>query len=480
MPEKTSRILCYCLLAAFLFSLVPVFLLGAYNHPTGDDYYYGAQAHIVWENTQSVTAAIAEAARGTAEDYFRWQGTYSAMLLMRLQPTVFSEDLYAFVTPVLLIMLSGGIFWLLHPVFKSLLHAPSHLWLGCSSLLAGLCIQLVPTQGEAFFWYNGSMYYTGFFAVLLFYLGAALRFLLVPRRRYPPLLAVLGVFLAGGNYIVLLLLMILQALLCLFLLFQKRKKEFLAFALIFLLILAGLLVSALAPGNAVRQGPMWKTPAWKAILLSLIQGIRYLDAWLDRWWLAAAALMTPMMLKTLRRLSFRFPCPLPALGLLYCIFCAMSCPTFYTMHSTGPARAVAVVYYGFILLSFAGYFYLLGYLVQRIRPENAIPHGAIRTGWLLALGLLTAMPLVSGDIRSLTTLKAAYSLITGEAQAYRQEYEARLSILTDPAVTDAVLAPFESRPDMLYVGDLGGNPEDPANRRVADFYGKKSVIVSES
>lgn len=478
MPEKISKFLCYFLLAAFLLSLIPVILLGTYNHPTGDDYYYGAEAHIVWENTRSVTATIAEAARGVADDYFRWQGTYSAMLLMRLQPTVFSEGLYAFVTPTLLLMLAGGIFWLLRPVFLSLLHGPSYLWLGCSSLLAGLCIQLVPTQGEAFFWYNGSMYYTGFFAVLLFYLGMAVRYLLNRRKRYLPIMGILGVFLAGGNYIVLLLLLILQSLLCFFLVYKKREKDLSAFGLILLLILAGFLVSALAPGNAVRQGPMWKTPAWQAILLSLIQGIRYLDAWLDKWWLAAAALMTPMMLKILRSHSFRFPCPLPVLGLLYCVFCAMSCPTFYTMHSTGPARAVAVVYYGFILFSFAGYFYLLGYIVQRFRLSyTASLSGVIRTGWLLALALFIAMPVVAGDIRNCTTVKAAYSLVSGEARDYRLEYEARLAILTDPAVTDAVLPPFESRPDMLYVGDLGSNPEDPANRRVAAFYGRQSVIV---
>lgn len=38
-----------------IMSLLPILYLGRYNHPTGDDYYYGAQSHIVWEETGSIT-----------------------------------------------------------------------------------------------------------------------------------------------------------------------------------------------------------------------------------------------------------------------------------------------------------------------------------------------------------------------------------------------------------------------------------------
>ena len=80
--------------------------LGWYNHPVGDDYYYGAETRTVWEATGSILKTLAAAGRGTAYQYEHWQGTYSAMLLMHLPPNLFSEDAYKLVTPVILLWAS--------------------------------------------------------------------------------------------------------------------------------------------------------------------------------------------------------------------------------------------------------------------------------------------------------------------------------------------------------------------------------------
>ena len=37
--------------------------------------------------------------------------------------------------------------------------------------------------------------------------------------------------------------------------------------------------------------------------------------------------------------------------------------------------------------------------------------------------------------------------------------------------------PYEHQPEMLYVGDFGGSPEDETNRKVAQYYHKNSVCV---
>ena len=82
-----ARNITACLLLSLLIAcLLPVMYLGRYNHPTGDDYYYAANTKKVWEQTGSLPMTIAEAGRGVAEQYVKWQGTYSAMLLMHLPP----------------------------------------------------------------------------------------------------------------------------------------------------------------------------------------------------------------------------------------------------------------------------------------------------------------------------------------------------------------------------------------------------------
>ena len=499
MKSKTEKAAAACLLILLIINLLPIIYLGRFNHPTGDDYYYGAEAHVVWEETGSVIETVKEALKGAAHDYQTWQGTYSAMVLMRLQPTVFSESAYHWVTCVIVLLLTGGIFYLLKPVICRWLGGSSASRTAIASVLTLLAVQTVPTPAESIFWYNGSMYYTGYLAVTFFFWGKLLRYLLQPRIRDILYMTVLAAFLAGGNYISLLPSMILLVLVTLWLLYKKDKKRGIGIAIVTVAILAGFIVNAMAPGNAVRQSDMWKIPAWKAVIKSLLQGVRYLAAWVGPGWLSAAVVITPFLLKIYRKTDFQFRYPVIVLGLIYGIFCSASCPTFYTMNSTGPARAVAVCYYGFILFTFATYGYGLGYFYQRVLPRVREGHGLSggcgnvtrklqkmsqklpkMSGTVMSVVILTVLLLVqaaNGSLTETTSAKAFQSIISGEAAAYEQEYQERLAILEDDTVEDAVLEPYESRPQLLYVGDLAADPGEPANKRVALFYGKKTVSV---
>ena len=481
MIQQAEKYLAYILLFLMIASILPVMYLGRYNHPTGDDYYYGTDTKIIWEETGSVPRTFAEAFRGTARQYQIWQGTYSAMLLMHLPPNIFGEKAYRFVTPVILLLLAGGIFYLLKPVLHGLLKASKYLWLIISSLLAMLCIQTVIFQGESFFWYNGSMYYTGYFAISLFFYGAILRYLILPKKRYPYLLSFLALFLAGGNYVSLLPAMIIFLLLTAYLLWTHHTASK-KMIVIFLFLIAGFLFSALAPGNQVRQNGMWKIPAWKAILKSLLQGLRYIAAWTGIWQILALVIFTPLLWKSYSKTTFQFRFPVLAVGLAYGIFCSMSCPTFYTMNSTGPARAVAIVYYGFLLFLFAAYWYLLGYVYRFFEKKGNLVafSGKPIIGGCLWIGLTISFILIqvfSGAVSQTTMGISLHLLISGEAAAYEQEFQERLKLLNDPFITDVVLPAYKNRPAMLYVGDFSVDTEEPTNQKAAQFYHKNTLRV---
>ncbi len=79
----------------------------------------------------------------------------------------------------------------------------------------------------------------------------------------------------------------------------------------------------------------------------------------------------------------------------------MSCPLFYTMNSTGPGRAVAIVYYTFLLISFAVFFYWLGYIVRKLRmrqntPEKMAVLGKLKIARYVAMTVLLAVILFTG------------------------------------------------------------------------------------
>ena len=482
MKNKFTKYIPYIFLAVLLVSLIPLVWLGRYNYPTGDDYYYGVEAHLVWQQTGSFSQAFAAACSGVADTYRNWQGTFSALLLMYLPPNIFSNTAYHLVTFVILLLLCGSIFYLLRPLVCRFLPGTTGEWITISSLLSFLCIQTVAFQSDSFYWYNGSMYYTGFFAVTLFFLGTLLRYLYNEKKLLLLPLLLLAVFLGGGNYVSLLPCMLLVVTVTFLLLLQKNKKAYVC-GITSAVLLLSFAVSAMAPGNQVRQDGMWKIPAWKAIAKSLLQGIRYTFAWTGLWWLLAALLLLPVFLRILREKNGNFfSHPILFTGYAYGLFCSMSCPLFYTMNSTGPGRAVAIVYYTFLLISFAVFFYWIGFVVRKLQMRQNVSEkkevtGKLKIARYLAMAILLASIFFTGLWQEVSAVKAVWVLADGEAAAYAAEYEERLLQLNDPTVTDVVLTPFTHRPAMIYTGDLPGDPEDPTSKRTAQYFGKNSIYV---
>jgi len=474
--ERLEKLAAYGLFCIMVLSLLPMMYLGRYNHPTGDDYYYGAETKLVWEETGSVLKTIGEAVRGTRDQYQSWQGTYSAMLLMYLPPNIFGDGAYRLVTFVLLSMLCGGIFYFLKPILCIKLKGSTSLWLLVSSLLVLLCVQTVPSPGESFFWYNGSMYYTGYYALTLLFFGLVLRYMTGTGKGQMPFLLVLAVFLAGGNYVSLLPALLVLWLFTAYMVWTRSPRAG-GMAGVSLLMTACFLVNVLAPGNQVRKDGMWSIPAWKAILKALFQGLRFHAAWMNGWVLLALLLVTPFLWRTFGRSTFRFRFPIVAVGLSFGLFCSMSCPTFYTMNSTGPARVVAIVYYGFLLSVFFSYSYLLGYLNRRVK-EGRKEISPKTTVIFMAAALLLGMEQVAAGHAAETTVgKAVGLLVSGEAAAYEREYQERMRILEDETIRDVVFSPYENQPEMLYVGDFAQEAEDETNRKAAQYFHKDSLRV---
>ena len=543
--KKYNTITAWLTLLLCIFSLVPLLILGTYNHPTGDDYYYGVETAHIWQETHNLFAVLKEAAKGVGKEYQIWQGTYSAMFLMYLPPNLFGEKAYHLVTPVLLFLLLGGIFFLTHALLRRLLHASVPEWIALASVLSILCIQTTPFASEAYFWYNGSMYYTGYLAITLFYFGILLR--MQESHGIPAcvLACLLAFFLAGGNYVSLLPTMLLSIAFAAlaFLpsdkasamnptapastakgayadsntlsspakrasvnsnalslpakgayadsntLSSPAKGSSVKRAWLFLLpcfsLLAGFLISALAPGNRVRQSGMWKISAVKAILKSLRQGLLFLYGFNSLWLLAALLLLTPILWKICAGSKCRFRYPALVIGFSYGILCSTTCPTFYTMNSTGPARAAAIMYDVFLIFVLFSYGYLLGYLQRVLRektPGRVISKmqqflsGKSSVIWALA-ALLILLPVLILCSASLNCVRAKVALQSGDAKAYEAQYQERLAALYDDSIKEIVFSPYETTADLLYVGDFSSDPLDPTNERVAEYFYKNSVIV---
>lgn len=461
-------------------SLLPILWVSRYNHPTGDDIYYGLEAHLEWKESGNIVETIGAALQGVAGDYYRWQGTFVAMLIMRLQPSVFSENLY-FVTPFLVLgLLLGGLYYAISKVAKYIL--PMDRWdkLAIWSVVSFLMIQWVHAVGDAFYWFNGSVYYSGFFGIMLFGIGVVLEWCNTLRRRYIPIMILLAIILGGSNYITLLTSLILLTLTWVVMLW-KKKNGWLVVAITDVIMLVCLVISASAPGNAVRQATCASLPAYKAILFSLFQGFAYIEVWANGWWFLGFVLLVPFVVPLIVRSKYSFSNPGIVIPILYGIFCAMQCPTMYAEASTGPGRVINVIWYGFILFSYVALFYVVGWVYQKTKAQIKLSVSTAKVIWIFMVVLLLIIQggigLKNDSIKNMTTMKAVSDMISGRAVSYHQEYLERLKVLQDEQIRTVEFAEFMNKPKTVYVGDYAQDPAADANVHVAKWYDKDSVCV---
>lgn len=81
------------------------------------------------------------------------------------------------------------------------------------------------------------------------------------------------------------------------------------------------------------------------------------------------------------------------------------------------------------------------------------------------------------NLDTYTSVSAAASLMSGEAEEYQKEQEKRLEILEDTDQPDAVLKEFSEKPYLLFYEDIEADPKNWKNLRMSDYYRKNTVCL---
>ena len=482
LPEKAVALL---VVAAVALMLVPMLVVARYNVPCADDYHYGASTYHTWQATHSLAAVLRAAGEKVAERYVNWQGTYSAIFLMALQPAVFGNGFYALVPFLTLGMLAAGTCFFCLSLFTKLLGASRWQALVLALVWLGIDTQLLPSAVQGFYWYNGAIFYTFFFGVQLFYFGLLARYLAMghaSRRRSAAFLTglcALGLFLGGGNLVTAFgTLLVLVCVLCLLAIMKSRQWRALLLPLAFLL--AGFLVNVCAPGNSVRQQSMGDPlPAPLAVLRAVQEAVLQFDKNLTLPILLALVFLLPVLWNAAANAHLSFRWPLLFFVFTFGLYAAQFCPTWYALKQAGPARLLDIIFYSAFFWMAVNLFYFLGWLQRRLWAENgAVPQGRYTIGFVAVTAALLAVSCFAmRDMLNFTSIQALNALRTGQAQQYHAEFEARVEILEDTARPDAVLQPYSVRPRVLFFDDATPYADNWRNEALRDYYGKRSVVV---
>jgi len=461
------------LVILFLVTLIPIGLVSAYDRMDFDDYDYSVLTRAAVRDDGSASGVLCAAGQTVTDTYQTWQGTFSAVFLFSLQPAIWGQGWYA-VTPWILIgTLVFGLGCFTFAVLVVALRQDRRVWLLGWMLASILCVQFPRDPSEGFFWYNGGMFYTFFFGLLLIWLALIID---LANREQPKragtllrsiALVLLSGIVAGGNYPTALL---LGVLLVGYLLWSIRNRRAILPALIFSLAVfcAGFALNVLAPGNGVRQALLEQQTPIRAVL-SAIAGtpVRLLGQLLRHPGILAILLLVwaPFSVVLMQRVErrFRFPLLIPVASFL--LLAAMYTPSYYAMGNAGSYRLWNIVMFAFYLLLMLNIFYLTGWWKRRfpagyektlaflLRWKRLAPVYLLLTV-CLSLALSGVGPSIGIERESPTSVRAFEALQNGSAKAYAEAFDRQATAIEQSLGGEVLVQPIPEPDSLLPDGDL--------------------------
>lgn len=479
----------------FLISLLPLLVMSRYNQSWADDYSYGILAHEAWKNTHSLLRTLKAAIKQVKISYMEWQGTYSGIFFMALQPGIFGEGYYQITTYLMLALLIGSIMYFMKVIMINYLKSEKSVWWIISFVILILMIQCIPDPIQAFYWFNGSMYYTGFFSLFVIMSAIYLTFIqkeTMGKRQRVILIGIsifLGGIIGGGNFVGGLLALEIGIILMFFAFIYKKKAFYMIFPS-YLVMTIGFAINVLAPGNAVRQATFMeeRKGAFQSIYYSFRLGIEYIDEWTKLYLILAFMFILPFLWMTIKKVKgIEKVCqfPLAMIFFSYCIFSSSFTPTLYATGTLGQnlesaGRVQNIRYLLLILLILLDVIWVLGWLKGKLAEERrflSISSKEFNVYYGFIIISTAFMLICPKDFNELTSVSAIYSYYTGELQEYIRETKERREILNSE-VKVVKLKSYKARPRLLYYyNDIQLNEHDWKNETIARWYGKELIFL---
>lgn len=135
----SQKQIAFCSIAVLTVLLIPMVIIGFYDHPSYDDFGYAALTVKAYREHSSIIAA---ALKQIKVSYYAWQGTYSAIFLFSLHPAIFGEAFYCLTTPILLISLIGSTAYFMKLLCCDVLNFSKYITITLTCIILALCTQL--------------------------------------------------------------------------------------------------------------------------------------------------------------------------------------------------------------------------------------------------------------------------------------------------------------------------------------------------
>jgi len=485
---KNKRIR-FALAAVIWAALLAPFFLGARAaHPATDDFTFALYTHPTWVQTGSIAHVLKDALSYALRTWRDWQGTVTGVIIMTLNPVVFSLEHYGVHALLLLALNLVSWFVFFRHMLGRRLGLPRGVCLGMYGVLSASLLLFLPEIAEGIYWFNGAWFYTGAQAAALITLVLCDRLSVL--RAGKAQTAALGVLCAGllfalgmDNYITAMMTAAALLMMGLQRLWAREPKAAIRTLALLVPIGVGLLIAVIAPGNAVRMerdGAHQSGMLW--LLSSVIWTLRDAAKYILRFsfktpLLAVMIAATPLLCRSLAAQDKAKRCP-PVFATMmgfYLILCAMIIPHMYSSGYAGSGRVVNM-YHCYVLCALPIAWMMI--LLRLKADRRAWLAGDRQAKGCLALGAAALiLCLLLGQQGNY--IKLVRDQIDGTQEAYIAQFENEYALCrAGDAQTDVVLPAWT----VQTVTGKSTAFEDPAmwtNEAMASYFGVKSVRVGK-
>lgn len=507
---KHQKLFTWILAIIFVISLIPIFIVAGFDAASGDDYNYGAASRLAFLSTGSIWAAITAAARTTVSIWHTWQGTWFDCFLFCLHPEVFSDSAYVIVPYIFVIMQILAYIYFAHHFVKRRFGMPGLTYLIISLLYLLFVFQLVPSQKSTFFWWVGSIHYAMPMCLALVGIVLADKFLEDHKTSDLVWFSVVAALIGGATYPAALLLLMSLFLLWLsgFVLGKVRNKRNLLLLIPVILEISGLVISMIAPGNAVRSASDIADGAAPSggILSTIINSITFSVTDAATSFVGEKTFVVILFLSVIvisfsplkdaytndsEQFKKTFSHPVLFILVVFLLNASIYAPRLYAgNHASSGYNNFN--FWVFTLCKIAGLIYIEGFVIQwlvgkpgfRLSSILGISSQADKKGTStgnLLLQFVVLFAIFGGiafcgrhGVKTYTDFVCLDYYLSGQAADYKEQMALQRFLFEDPSVTEVVVPEINDKQGPLMHMPVVADADNVDNYMTRIFYGKDS------
>lgn len=460
--------------------LIPIIVVSRYVFPLADDYSFSFYTHQSWLHNHSLFDAVLMACRQVYDAYFDWQGTFSSIFLMALQPGSFSVEFYHCVPLFFVAILSISSYFFLRILLVYALKVDK-IYTGIITITyIILIIQYMPYKAEAFFWFNGAIHYVFAHCIFLILAGHLLNLYIGRHRKWNLVGAILAsIYIGGTNYVTALETFVFYITIICVLLIRKEMYKNKKIALCGLMFLFSFLMNVLAPGNFAKYKSANGIGFVNSIICAFKEGTHYMFGEWIHWSLVAVILfIIPIWWKIVGKVKISFKYPLLVALYSYCFVTSMFAFPLFSIGTARVGRFLNVIYLIYILLLFCNIGYFIGWVRKRLQCIISEDIGLLSKGearyYICLIGTVFLFAVISafGEPQQATSAFAAKTLYVGEAKKYAETYEKNWEILETTQDNVVTIENLPCKPELFISNDMS-----QWNEGIRLFFNKDKVIV---